>query len=553
MIDLAILIPSRNEMFLSKTIEDILSNIEGETHVIVILDGQWAYPPIEDDPRVTLVYHSESIGQRAATNEAARIARSMGAKYVMKVDAHCAFDKGFDVKMMNAMQPDWTMVPVMKNLHAFDWVCDAGHRRYQGPSGKKEDDGDPWNGVCTERISKDGEPEKLCGLPAKIDIVWTPKASPNSTSFRFDRDLHFQYWSEYKRHQRGDLVETMSIQGSCFMVTTDKYFELELCDEKHGSWGQQGVEVACKTWLSGGRVICNKNTWYAHMFRTQGGDFGFPYPNPGIGKAREYSRNLWLNNKWEKAKYPLKWLIAKFAPVPDWEDYEKETEAPEKEIIYYTCNTHKEDIELACREQLKKSGVPILSVSLNKEIDFGDTKVLVAGERSSEMMHQQILIGLMKSKAKYVFLCESDVLYHPLHFQFTPTRDDIIYYNVNVWKVRYPDGFAVYTDNLQQVSGICANRELLLDFYTKRVEQIKKEGFNRHFEPGDKQTVDVKYSVENYITKYPNICIRHDANLTKSKWSPEEFRNKEYAKGWTEGYFVKGWGDTKDLMKNIVR
>jgi hypothetical protein len=151
-----------------------------------------------------------------------------------------------------------------------------------------------------------------------MDIVWNPKRNPQSTAYRFDKDLHFQYWTEYKKRQSGDLVETMSIQGSCFLLTREKYFELDICDEAHGSWGQQGTEVACKTWLSGGRCIVNKKTWYAHMFRTQGGDFGFPYPNHGIEQARKYSKDLWLNNKWDKAIHPLDWLVEKFAPVPDW-------------------------------------------------------------------------------------------------------------------------------------------------------------------------------------------------------------------------------------------
>ena len=293
MYDLSILIPARNEMFLARTVSDILTHLEGDTEIIAVLDGGWADPPIPDHPLLTLVHHSQSIGQRAATNEAAKLST---AKYLMKVDAHCAFDQGFDVKLMADMHDDWTMVPIMRNLHAFDWVCENGHRRYQSPSGP-----------CNE-----------CGQPTKMDVVWIPKENPQSTAYRFDRDLHFQYWQEYKKQQRGDLVETMSIQGSCFMVTREKYFELDLCDEGHGSWGQQGTEVACKTWLSGGRVIVSKKTWYAHLFRTQGGDFGFPYPNPGIEKAREYSRDLWLNNKWDGAIHPLSWLIEKFAPIPEW-------------------------------------------------------------------------------------------------------------------------------------------------------------------------------------------------------------------------------------------
>ena len=73
-----------------------------------------------------------------------------------------------------------------------------------------------------------------------MDVIWYAKPSPQSTSYRFDNTLHFQYFGEYKSKQKGDLVETMSLQGSCWMMTRDKYFELEPCDEKHGSWGQQG-------------------------------------------------------------------------------------------------------------------------------------------------------------------------------------------------------------------------------------------------------------------------------------------------------------------------
>ncbi len=41
-------------------------------------------------------------------------------------------------------------------------------------------------------------------------------------------------------------------------------------------------------------------------------------PDADQERAREYSRDLWLNDKWDKAIHPLSWLIEKFAPVPDW-------------------------------------------------------------------------------------------------------------------------------------------------------------------------------------------------------------------------------------------
>jgi len=548
MVDLSILIPSRNEVFLKNTIENILLHMEGNTEIIAVLDGQWADPPIEDHPKVTLVYHSESIGQRAATNEAAKIST---AKYVMKVDAHCAFDQGFDVKLMEDMQDNWTVVPVMRNLHAFDWVCPNGHRRYQGPSG-------PCNFYLLDENGK--ETGEICGEPTIMDIVWIAKPSPQSTAYRFDKTLHFQYWNEYKKKQEGDLVETLSLQGSCFMMTRERYLDLNICDEELGSWGNQGTEVACKSWLSGGRVLVNKKTWYAHMFRTQGKDFGFPYPLSGkqVEQARQKTRDLFLNNKWEKAIYPFSWLIEKFSPIPDWDNAKIEKEELTKEILYYTCNTHDEKIELACRKQLLKSNLPIISVSLNKEIDFGDTRIVMEGTRSPEMMHKQILEGLKNSKADIIFLCESDVLYHPSHFNFIPKRDDVFYYNTNVWKVRYPDGHAVWTDDLQQISGLCAYRELLIDYYTKKTDQINKKGFDRHYEPGTKnQTIyphirGGKYGSENHLSEFPNLCIRHDKTLTKSKWSPNEFRDPKYAKGWKETDEVPGWQRFDEVLKGLL-
>lgn len=295
MYDLTIIIPARNEMFLGRTIADIFEHSEGNTEVIAIVDGDdWPLEPISDHPRLTLLQRFKSVGQRAATNDAARISE---AKYLMKVDAHCAFDQGFDVKMMSKMEEDMVQLPVMRNLHAFDWVCENNHRRYQGPSG----------------------PCAICGKETKMDVVWISKRNPQSTCYRFDTDMHFQYWNERGRSQKGELTETMSIQGSAFMVTRAKYFELDLCSENFNSWGQQGVEVACKTWLSGGRVMVNRNTWYAHMFRTQGGDFSFPYENKEryIQENRELSRELFRDNKWPLAIHDFQWLIDKFRP-PGW-------------------------------------------------------------------------------------------------------------------------------------------------------------------------------------------------------------------------------------------
>src|SRR3990167_9425982 len=103
-----------------------------------------------------------------------------------------------------------------------------------------------------------------------------------------------------------------------------------------------------------------------------------------------------------------------------------------KTLIYYTCNTHLPQIDDLARSYLSKIDLPIISVSLNKTIDFGHTRIVMQGQRSPLMMHRQIVAGLQACSSKYSFLIESDVLYHPSHFDFIPKRDNVFYFNVNV-------------------------------------------------------------------------------------------------------------------------
>jgi hypothetical protein len=109
----------------------------------------------------------------------------------------------------------------------------------------------------------------------------------------------------------------MCCVGAAWFMSKERYWEIGGMDEKHGSWGQMGVELACKSWLSGGRQVVNKRTWFAHLFRTQPG-FGFPYPNPGVQQARDYSAWLWRGNHWDGAKRPFRWILDKFWPVSGW-------------------------------------------------------------------------------------------------------------------------------------------------------------------------------------------------------------------------------------------
>lgn len=551
MIELTVIVPGKNEEFMGRTIQDVLDHSSERTEVIAILDGYLPNPPLTiNDERLTLIYNPISVGQRAAANQAARIARG---KYLMKLDAHCAFKDGFDVVMLDCFKElgdDVTLAPTMKNFHIFDWVCENGHRRYQSPSGP-----------CEE-----------CSKPTTKDVVWYPKPSPNSVSFRFDKTMHFQYHGDWGNKHPGDFVETMSLQGSCFMITKEKWFELDICSEEFHSWGQQGVEVACKTWLSGGKVMTTRRTWYAHMFRTRGGDFGFPYSNPQklVNENRELSRELFQKNKWPLAIHKFQWLLDKF-DAPDW----KET----KGMLYYTHNELDEKIAEPVRDRLEKIGKDknmSITCSSLKSMNFGNRSVRFPSmEKGYLAMFKQILGGLEKSVDDVIFFTEHDVLYHESHFDFMPPDKDTFYYNVNVWRTRLSDGHSLKTDDCKQLSGMCGYRDALITHFRERYEMVLKEEeklrtgymagdshtlldkeFNKYirnmgFEPMTHNRIQWKnqFKCESWESEQPNIDLKHGKNATGSRWKKEQYRNQKWIEGWTESENdLPGWGDIRPIL-----
>jgi hypothetical protein len=536
--DLSVLIPARNEMFLARTVQSVLDSRRANTEVIVVFDGQWAVKGFElqQHPDVTVLYNAVAVGQRAATNQAARLS---GAKYIMKLDAHCILDEGFDVKLMADCEYDWTVIPKMYNLHAFDWVCaNCGKRTYQGPTPTK-------CGHCNHGVHK-------------RDMVWQPRLHRMTDAWRFDRELHFQYWGQRKTHpnHQGDIVDVMCNLGACYFLHRDRFWDLGGLDEKHGSWGQMGVEVSCKAWLSGGRQVVNKKTWYSHMFRTQGGDFGFPYHNPmsEVTKCREYSRDLWMNDKWPLAKRPFKWLIEHFQPIPGWENYGDKPLT--KGVAFYTDSRLDPKIAEPVRQRLKYSvnGHKIVSASL-APLDFGHN-VVVQGERGPLTMFRQILAALEKLDTDVVFLCEHDVLYHPSHFEFMPPRQDCYYYNENTYKVDTKTGQAVFYYT-KQTSGLCAYRDLLVRHYKARIQKCEMEGFTRAmgFEPGchkPPRGVDT-YKAEMWMSAHPNVDLRHDQNMTQTRWRQEDFRNPGACMGWKLCDEVPGWGVSKGRFDAFLK
>jgi len=345
---ISVVIPARNEVYLQKTIQGVLDATEGDVEVIAVCDGYWPDPPIQDDPRVHLIHHTEAVGQRHAINEAAMLAKG---KYILKTDGHSMFDQGYDVKLATDCEKDWTVIPRMYNLDVEKWAPKqrkvTDYMFIRSPKAKKK----PWRHYYFDGPCKRENPEE---------------------------------WKMHKRwaKEQPDIADVMTGQGACFFMHTERFWELGGMDEGHGQWGQMGIEVALKAWLSGGQLKVNKKTWFSHWFRGGGGP-GFPYPIKGSDQesARKYSRDLWLNGKWPLQKRPLSWLVDKFAPVPTWNGH-KEDKVARVHIDYKETRNPAPWTQQYARLQCKE---PIVDVepAYIRSCRIGDSKSIVSGKSMS--------------------------------------------------------------------------------------------------------------------------------------------------------------------------
>ena len=273
---LSIIIPSRTETYLQKTIDDLLEKAEEEIQVVVVLDGYWPNKFNWSDPKIVVVHHGtpeKNKGMRASINVGMAVAKG---EYVMKLDEHCMVDKGFDVKLKADCKDDWVVIP----------------RRYRL-------DADNW------KVIEDGRPP--------IDYMYIE----NKGGY-----LHGTLWDAKAKERKDILIDDlMTFQGSCWFLKKSYWEKIGPMDDvNYGPFSNEAQEIGNKVWLSGGRVVVNKKTWYAHWHKDSSG-YNFTNEqqkefNESVAKGRVYSADYWLNNKWDNRTYDYKWLEDKFSPLP---------------------------------------------------------------------------------------------------------------------------------------------------------------------------------------------------------------------------------------------
>ena len=273
---LSIVIPSRNEKYLTKTVEGIFSAARGDVEIWAVLDGGdwpsgWAQTVERHSPRLLTIRHGASRGLRASVNAA--VAASGLSEYVLKCDAHVKFADGFDLVLTSACGDRDVLIPRRLRLDPERW-----------------------------EVISDGRPA--------VDYEYlTPPNDENG-------GLKGKIWEERARERADVIVDSTPLfQGSAWLMKRSYFEFLELLDEEtYGTFFKEPLEIALKVWLSGGTVRVHKGTTYSHWHKKRRG-----YSlESGSNEQALAGLRPWLTGKaWHKQTLPFSSFIDRFS-MPGW-------------------------------------------------------------------------------------------------------------------------------------------------------------------------------------------------------------------------------------------
>jgi glycosyltransferase involved in cell wall biosynthesis len=269
----------------------MLAKAHGEIEIIVVLDGMWQ--EIVNDPRVKVIHHGEvhnNFGMRESINLGVRLS---SGEYILKADGHTMWDEGFDLKLAADCENDWVVIPRRERLDVENW-----------------------------KLIEDGR------KPVDYMYVEYPYAKIGDTT----QGLHGAEWKQRYYDRLDTLIDdTPTMQGSAYFMARKHWDNCigEMDSTYYGPFTHESQEISQKTWFTGGRVVVNKKTWYAHLHKGKkyGTNYGFTteqWKKWAVlkEKGRLYCIDYWLNTK--DFKYDWDWFMKKFPDMPGWGDDWKE-------------------------------------------------------------------------------------------------------------------------------------------------------------------------------------------------------------------------------------
>lgn len=303
----SIIIPSRNCQYVSRTVDDIYKKATGDFEVIVLLDGYWPNPPIEDHPNLTIIHKPVVTGMRNSINLGANLAKG---KYLIKTDDHCMFSEGFDEILQNSCDDDWLANPSRYAMDVENWKMTRGPTEYLYITYPYKQDNLYGNGLHGKKwIGEDG-----IGINMGVDQF---------------------YWREtHRKHIPID--DMMTFQGSFWWIHKKKFFDIGMLDEKHCDLMEnEPQELGFKVFLSGGRCVVVKGASYAHMHKNEreldnrGRSWKLSWN--AMRETGRFQTWYWMGDHWPKATRKMEWFVDHFWPIPGWQENWREDG-----IRYYT-------------------------------------------------------------------------------------------------------------------------------------------------------------------------------------------------------------------------
>jgi len=281
---LSIIIPSRNEPYLNKTIECILANFTGHYELLVHIDGKPLESLVQNE-RIKYIIDEEPVGMRTGINKCIGIS---DGQTLMKCDAHCAFPESFDEIMQQDLRRDYVLTA----------------RRYSL-------DRNTWERKLDRKV------RDFCYLYFPLDT---------------ERGRSMPIMDGNKKFADNTVNDTMIFQGSCWVANKDYFLKTVgyLDAKNYSEFGSEQIEIGLNYWLKGGQVKRTTRTWYAHMHKgkryyQENGFRTKTYKKwPDAVKGRTWATNHWIMNEEEGITHTFEWLIDKFWPIPSWPDNWKE-------------------------------------------------------------------------------------------------------------------------------------------------------------------------------------------------------------------------------------
>jgi len=207
-----------------------------------------------------------------------------------------------------------------------------------------------------------------------------------------------------------------------------------------------------------------------------------------------------------------------------------------KTLIYYTANRERESFEKQIVDGIleAKGDLPVISVS-QKPMDFGEN--ICVGDKGHSYLNafRQILIGCEAAKTPFVIMAESDCLYPPGYFDFTPDDTETIYSYDNAWVLWTKYG--KYFKKEQTHGSIIYGREFLIKMLKTALKGLPEWSTKRQ----KFQLFRPEYRQQEF-TGLPLICVKTD-----------DAPNKGVSLSGLKAQTLEHWGDARELKSRLCR